>query len=224
MKIDEGIHSFKSLESDTIQIRSRERVAQLGEVFTADREIQLMVDMWQSAMLESGSDVVNATVLEPSCGNCRFLAELLRRKFRILREQSGPKALPSPRDSVIALSTLYGIDISQENIEEALSVLDECWHDEIEIYPRDIRLKLSEVGFRVLQSNLINSDFLNPEENRVLVERRPDLSLGSDENMVLELVWQFDQVLNPSPLSKGSMRPLNTEVTRWDKVGLFQLK
>ena len=63
-----------SLGGRSKQIRSSDRVRNLGEVFTAGREVRRMVSMW----VEAASDrIVDARVLEPSCGTCNFLSVVL---------------------------------------------------------------------------------------------------------------------------------------------------
>ena len=56
------------------QIKSKKRVKDHGEVFTAEREVKAMCDLipdW------------SGNVLEPACGNGNFLVEIARRKLQI---------------------------------------------------------------------------------------------------------------------------------------------
>ena len=59
------------------QIKSRERVRDHGEVFTAEREVKAMCDL----VGETGSNPTKGTVLEPACGDGNFLVEILNRKL-----------------------------------------------------------------------------------------------------------------------------------------------
>jgi len=64
------------------QIKSKSRVSDFGEVYTARKQVTDMVDL----VNESASDV-NSTVLEPACGNGNFLAETLRRKLDVVKQK-----------------------------------------------------------------------------------------------------------------------------------------
>lgn len=56
-------------------IKSKERVRDLAEVYTAEREVRAMLDLVPEFSL-------NQTFLEPACGNGNFLIEILRRKLQ----------------------------------------------------------------------------------------------------------------------------------------------
>ena len=49
------------------QIKSRERVAEYGEVFTSEREVNAMLDL-----VKSETDRIESRFLEPACGNGNF--------------------------------------------------------------------------------------------------------------------------------------------------------
>ena len=57
------------------QIKSKERVAERGEVFTAEREVNAMCDLVANECLRPDS-----RFLEPACGDGNFLAVILKRK------------------------------------------------------------------------------------------------------------------------------------------------
>lgn len=65
------------------QIISRQRVAERGEVFTAEREVNAMLDLVANECLRPDS-----RFLEPACGNGNFLAAILKRKLSEIQEQS----------------------------------------------------------------------------------------------------------------------------------------
>ena len=63
----------------TKQVKSRERVAEHGEVFTAEREVNAMLDL-----VKQETERVDSRFLEPACGDGNFVAEILRRKLEAL--------------------------------------------------------------------------------------------------------------------------------------------
>ena len=73
--------------SDHSQIKSRERVADHGEVFTAEREVNAMLDLVARECLRPDS-----RFLEPACGDGNFLAAILERKLGELRRKYKKKS------------------------------------------------------------------------------------------------------------------------------------
>ena len=65
------------------QVKSRQRVADHGEVFTAEREVRAMCDL-----VKSETERIESRFLEPACGNGNFLAEVLRRKLAVVKSRS----------------------------------------------------------------------------------------------------------------------------------------
>ena len=55
-----------------MQVKSKDRVKNHGEVFTNEREVKAMLDLLQPMTIEM-------TFLEPTCGNRNRVIEILRR-------------------------------------------------------------------------------------------------------------------------------------------------
>ncbi len=96
------------------QIKSKKRVAEHGEVFTNEREVNAMLDM-----VKKEASNIDSTFLEPACGNGNFLAEILSRKLRTAQRFSKKNHLLYCLYSLRAISSIYGIDIQQDNVEES---------------------------------------------------------------------------------------------------------
>ena len=65
------------------QIKSKERIRNHGEVFTAEREVKAMCDL-----VKDETDRIDSRFLEPACGDGNFLAEILTRKLAIVRKNT----------------------------------------------------------------------------------------------------------------------------------------
>lgn len=87
-------------------IKSRARVKELGEVFTPPHIVAKMLDLIPQDKL---ADPLS-TWLEPACGTGNFLIEILKRKLSY-----GAGAT----HALQCLSSIYGIDISPENVLES---------------------------------------------------------------------------------------------------------
>lgn len=94
-------------------IKSKKRVQKHGEVFTPKKIVNLMLD--QSELQENLRDL-SSTFLEPSAGEGAFLTEILRRKLKIARQISASRD-EYDDNALIALSSLYGIELLEDNIE-----------------------------------------------------------------------------------------------------------
>lgn len=113
----------------TEQIKSRKRVTDYGEVFTAEREVKAMCDL-----VKDETERIDSRVLEPACGNGNFLAEILKRKLTTVSSFYNKNPSEWEKYSVIALSSLYGVDIQSDNVKECQERLFTIWreaHDKV---------------------------------------------------------------------------------------------
>jgi pyridoxal kinase len=66
------------------QTKSKKRISDFGEVFTAEREVNAMLDL-----VKQETERIESRFLEPACGDGNFLAEVLRRKLSVVRKRYG---------------------------------------------------------------------------------------------------------------------------------------
>ena len=99
-----------SNENTKSQIKSRQRVAQHGEVFTNPREVNAMLDL-----VRDESFRLDSRFLEPACGDGNFLIEILRRKLSLLKDIKSPTEWEF--QSLIAVGSCYGIELLEDNCE-----------------------------------------------------------------------------------------------------------
>ena len=109
------------------QIKSRERVAKRGEVFTAEREVKAMCDL-----VIDETERIDSRFLEPACGDGNFLAEILERKLQVVTRVYGKKPNDWEKYSVVAVSSIYGIDIMADNAASCRSRLFKIWQTQYE--------------------------------------------------------------------------------------------
>lgn len=93
------------------QVVSRKRVAEHGEVYTASREVNAMLDL-----VKQETERIDSRFLEPACGTGNFLAEILTRKLRVVHARYRKSQLEYERHVVVAVGSIYGIDILQDNV------------------------------------------------------------------------------------------------------------
>ena len=87
--------------------KSKERVKKLGEVFTPPHIVKQMCDLFNE---EGAWSNIDATILEPACGNGNFLVEILERKLAYCH---------NIEEGIRALNAIWGIDIMQDNVDES---------------------------------------------------------------------------------------------------------
>lgn len=98
-------------------IKSKDRIQKYGEVFTPDNIVNDMLDLVDKEM--DKNDIwgyIDKTFLEPACGNGNFLVRIVDRKLEAVQR------LPLDKQEIglmHALSSIYGIDIQQDNVEES---------------------------------------------------------------------------------------------------------
>ena len=110
------------------QIKSKERVQQHGEVFTNEREVNAMLDL-----VKHETERIDSRFLEPACGDGNFLAEILRRKLQVCRnfvEQKKSTQLEYEKNAVLAVSSIYGIELLPDNATTCRERLFRIFSDE----------------------------------------------------------------------------------------------
>lgn len=95
------------------QVKSKKRVTDHGEVFTNEREVNAMLDL-----VKHETERIESRFLEPACGNGNFLAEVLRRKLAVVDKRYSKSQIEWERYAVIAVSSIYGVDILEDNAQE----------------------------------------------------------------------------------------------------------
>ena len=124
-------------------IKSKQRVSDFGEVFTPAHIVKDMCDLVPAEMWVS----VDTTFLEPACGTGNFLAEILARKLELCKNW---------QDGLIALKSVYGIDIQMDNVIEARQRLFDMY---IAKFPKSPALS-GIMAAQILASNIVCGDFI----------------------------------------------------------------
>ncbi len=107
------------------QVKSKQRVADHGEVFTSEREVNAMLDL-----VKQETERIDSRFLEPACGDGNFLAEILRRKLAVVKMKYKRSQIDYEKNAVLAVSSIYGVDILQDNVDACRTRLFEIWDKE----------------------------------------------------------------------------------------------
>lgn len=155
------------------QIKSKKRVSEHGEVFTAEREVKAMCDL-----VKDETERIDSRFLEPACGNGNFLAEVLSRKLAAVKDRYGKSPSEYERYSFLAVTSVYGIDIMEDNAQECRDRLFRIWDDEYSaVMKGDASGRCRDAIRFVLRKNIICGDALT--------------LLGSDGSPITFCEWSF---------------------------------
>ena len=93
--------------------QTKERVSDHGEVLTGQREVNAMLDL-----VKHETERIDSRFLEPACGDGKFLTVILERKLAVVEKRYGRSQLEFERYAVLAVSSIYGIDILPDNVRD----------------------------------------------------------------------------------------------------------
>lgn len=133
-------------------IKSKQRVADHGEVFTPPWLVEAMLDL-----VKEETERIDARFLEPACGSGNFLAPILRRKLAAVQLKYGRSDFERRCYALLALMCIYGIELLADNIAE-------CRANVLEILAEYLSLDETDELYRaasyVLAQNLVHGDAL----------------------------------------------------------------
>ena len=166
--------TFDEFQSQS-QIKSRERVRDLAEVYTHEREVNAMLDL-VPIMFPSETDPGNTdcTFLEPACGHGNFVVAILARKLRWVTPRRYGRGERLEHRMLRCLASIYGIDISAENVAETRGRMRALADEHL---AANDATKVTR-GFReafdaILATNLIQADTLADAAEIELVAYEP---------------------------------------------------
>lgn len=133
------------------QVKSKQRVADHGEVFTAEREVKAMCDL-----VSQECDRIDSRFLEPACGDGNFLAEILTRKLATVKKLYKRSSYDFERYSILAVTSIYGVDILQDNAQECRERLYKIWDKEYKsVCKKDCNDETRETVKYILSKNIL---------------------------------------------------------------------
>lgn len=188
-----------------VQVKSRQRVQDHGEVFTNPREVNAMLDM-----VKQETERIDSRFLEPACGNGNFIAEVLRRKLAVVTARYRKSPDEWTRYAFVAVASIYGVDILADNVAECrerlFKIVEAAAKSAIKL-ACDRRF-LDAIEF-VLEKNILCGDALTMRNSN-----GEPITFAEWSMAVGDKVKRRDYLL--SDLLEGS------DTKRGDQLGLFQ--
>ncbi len=131
-------------------IRSSQRVADHGEVFTPEWMVKAMLDL-----VKPETEIIKTTFLEPACGSGNFLAEILQRKLAAVDRDHGRNEFERRHYALLGLMCIYGIELLADNIKECRENLLEIFAEHLNLDEAD---ELYIAASYVLSQNIVHGD------------------------------------------------------------------
>ena len=147
----------QSVLEKEIQVKSSDRVRNHGEVLTARREVEAMLDL-----VKNESERIDSRFLEPACGDGNFLVAILERKLKTVASRYRTKKADFEVQMLSALASIYGIDLLEDNVELAI---DRMLKIACDYYKNTLKTKpdneFQAIMRFILTKNILQGDSLN---------------------------------------------------------------
>lgn len=133
-------------------VKSKQRVADHGEVFTPPEIVEAMIDL-----VASEAERIDSRFLEPACGSGNFLIPVLLRKLDTVQTRYGKSDFERRHHALLALMSIYGIELLSDNVAECrenlLTVITDFLGTE--------QVEWASAAASVLAVNIVHGDALS---------------------------------------------------------------
>lgn len=174
------------------QVISKQRVTDHGEVLTAEREVNAMLDLVHHELVR-----IDSRFLEPACGTGNFLVPVYEKKLAVIKKRYGRSQLEFERYAVVATGSIYGIDILEDSVklcrERLFTVFNELYTS---LYKKKGKDVMRNVVRFILERNILLGDALSlktvAEQPKPIVFSEWSLVRGS---MVKRRDFSFEELM-----------------------------
>lgn len=133
-------------------VKSKQRVADHGEVFTPPELVDAMV-----GLVQGEAERIESRFLEPACGSGNFLIPVLVRKLATVDLRYGRSEFERSHYALAALMSIYGIELLDDNVAE-------CRHNILEVFAAYLKVEPDDdvhaAAVAVLELNIVHGDAL----------------------------------------------------------------
>lgn len=199
-------------QSKMIQVKSKKRVADHGEVFTNEREVNAMLDL-----VKHETERIDSRFLEPACGTGNFLVEVLKRKLMVVESRYSQSPTDFEYYAIIALSSIYGVDILEDNVQTCRDrLLDVFTQFYRKNYTKECKPELLKAATFILSKNILWGDALtlkSPDK-----EAKP-IVFAEWSGIMRGIVKRRDYTL--ANLLEGDLKSYNQQKYKSNEIPMF---
>ena len=134
-------------------VKSKQRVADHGEVFTPAWMVEAMLDL-----VKDETERIDARFLEPACGSGNFIVQILKRKLAVVALKYGKSDFERRHYALLGLMCIYGIELLADNIAECRANVLDVFAEYLQL---DDSCDLYRAALYVLSQNLVHGDALS---------------------------------------------------------------
>ena len=178
-----------------------DRVREFGEVFTSEKDVNDMLELVKNEVIR-----IDSRFLEPACGNGNFLIEILKRKLKVVEKKYKNSQVEYERYSVQAISSLYGIDILRDNVENCRNRLSNLLFKEYKkIFKQNIKEGFIKAVNFILSINIVWGDALslkNEKNSKSIIFAEWSFVSGS---LIKRTDYSFADLISYQPFEEGSL-------------------
>jgi hypothetical protein len=205
--------SGSSESADEKIIKSKKRIQNHGEVFTPKRIVNKMLDL---PAVRDACQSLTATFLEPAAGEGTFLVEVLQRKLKMVAKQYGDDLARYEHHSLLALSTLYGVELLEDNalkcVMNLYQVYYEAYRQQATEQGKKMAGKVLDSAKLIISNNIAQGNFLTRRSADghpiVFSEWQPiDLRPDSKTIKVQRTEYTIEDILNGVTKKAGEPLP-----------------
>ncbi|WP_448238889.1 N-6 DNA methylase [Microbacterium paulum] len=138
--------------TDEKLVKSRQRVADHGEVFTPRWLVDDMLDL-----VKGETERIDSRFLEPACGSGNFLVPILERKLAVVQGRYGKNEFERRHYALFALMCIYGIELLRDNADECRENLQGTFTRVLKLSTDDLLIAAART---VLRANVVQGDAL----------------------------------------------------------------
>lgn len=212
------------MDENEILIKSKRRVQQHGEVFTPKTIVDAMVTL---PGLDEVITQAATTVLEPAAGEGAFLINILERRLTQLAEQFSDDLVRFENFALLAISSLYGIELLDDNLKKCVINLYVTFHDFYNAFAarfdQQPKSSVEESAKTLIITNVVQGDFLK----RTTISGGPiifsewaplNLKKNTKHIQVIRTEYTLQEIFDRVALEPGD---IYTPIPKTEQLGLF---
>lgn len=171
-----------------LQMKSKKRVSDFGEVYTGEREVNAIIDLVKIESMR-----IDSRFLEPACGNGNFMIKILERKLQVVRKTYKKSQDEYESYAFLAISSIYGIDILNDNVIECRERLYKFFNQQYStLYKKKCSEDIRDSIIYLLSKNIILGDALTGLKDG----EKAEPIIFSEWTMLKKIVKRRDYAMN----------------------------
>ena len=204
-------------------INNRKRVRNHGEVFTPSHIVKRMLSL---PSIKEACESLTTTFLEPGAGEGAFLVEVLKRKLRMVEKDFGDTLDRYENYSLLAVSTVYGIELLEDNAKVCVMKLNRIFYDaylkQLKKHNRKPKPSVMASAELIIAKNIAQGDFLTklgPGGKPIVINEWKPLNLERFPNSIV--VQRTEYTL--TEIEEGVSKEAGTLVNPYEPKGQMPL-